>query len=207
MYRATLLFLALSSATHASTSDESDLRGIAATVGASLEAGKMENGGMGLQSRTMTAISLEALPGYRFSRRWLVGLDFDYRFQQQQASLANAGGTNLAGKGWLLGIGAQYHWNPKWAVQAGFDFLGKYSFDRQTANQQDNHLGAPLWLRAKAQRLIADSWSLDAVANYGVWKQFTVQGVDHSESTKQWMIGLGVTYHFDGLTRHQDTEN
>ena len=61
------------------------------------------NPNAGLQSRMINALSLEAFPGYRVGR-FLLGLDFDYRFEGQFSSLTTADGTNARGQGWLLSI-------------------------------------------------------------------------------------------------------
>lgn len=173
-------------------------KNMGATLGASYEIGALGNSGMGLRDRTMTAVSLEALLGYRLNAQWLVGLDFNYRMQQQQTSLGDAGGTNLRGQASLLALGAQYRLNEKWAIQGALDLSGTYNFERQTSNAEDDHLEAPLGLRVKAQRFVRDRWSVDGSAVLQTWRTFQVSSVSHSKESNQWMIGAGVTYHFGG---------
>lgn len=175
-------------------------KGFAGTLGGSLEIGSLDSKGMELQDRTMTAISLEALLGYKLHSQWILGLDLNYRFQQQQTKAADSGSTNLAGKAWLVGLGAQYLANESWAFQGAIDFLGRYDFDKQTSDAQDGHLEKPLSLRLKAQYFIKPYWSIDASINYITWSTFHVGGEDLSENSKQWMVGTGITYHF-GWTR------
>lgn len=177
------------------------LKKFGGTLGVSTEVGRLGNSGMDLQDRTLTAFSLEGLAGYRYNSQWLFGLDLNYRIQPQMTSVSDAGGTNLKGKGWLLGLGAQYRINELWAVQGAVDFTGKYEFDKQTAAGQDDHLHAPLTLRLKAQYFFLPRWTADASANYIRWSKFHVSGADHSEASSQWMVGVGITYHFgSGVT-------
>lgn len=171
-------------------------RGFAGTLGGSFEYGRLGDSGMGLSDRSMNSLSLEALPGYRFNSKWLLGVDFNYRLQSQITSLSDTGGTNLKGKGWLFGLGAQYRINESWVIQAAVDLLGRYNFDQQTAASEDDHLASPLSLRVKGQYFFRECWSVDASANYIRWADFHVAGVDHSEPASQWMIGAGITYHF-----------
>ena len=191
-----IAFAVLSPAAYAS--DSVIRKNLGATLGASYEIGALGNKGMALRDRTMTAVSFEALLGYRWNTTWLVGLDFNYRMQQQQTSLGDAGGTNLRGQGFLLALGAQYRLNEKWAIQGALDLLGTYNFERPTSNAEDDHLEAPQGLRVKAQRFVRDQWSVDASAGLHTWRTFQVSSVSHSKESNQWMIGAGVTYHFDG---------
>lgn len=166
------------------------------TLGAAVEVGRLGNSGMSLDDRTLSSISLEALGGYRYDSKWLFGLDLNYRIQQQLTSTSDAGGTNMKGKGWLLGLGVQYRFNELWALQGAVDFLGQYNFDKQTAGGEDDHVHAPLSLRLKGQYFFLPRWTMDASASYIRWSKFHVAGVDHSETSMQWMIGAGLTYHF-----------
>ena len=177
-------------------------RGIGGTLGASYEYGRLKDTGMNLIERGMTAQSLEALLGYRFDERWLLGVDFDYRFQQQQTPLRDAGNTNLAGRGYLLGVGGQYRFSPYWALQLAIDVMGRYDFDKNTANDLDDHLHAPLGARAKLQYFLGRRLSVDAAAGYQEWAKFHVGGRDRDETAKQWMVGLGLTYHFGFGDQH-----
>lgn len=171
-----------------------------ATLGGSWEYGQLSgDDAHGHKARSMTAWSFEALPGYRLNPKWLVGLDLNYRIQQQQTGISDAGGTNLKGKGWLLGLGAQYRLNPKWALQGAIDFLGNYTFDKQTAAAQDDHLEQPLSLRLKAQYFFREKWTGDISVNCIRWSKFEVTGSSHDEFASQWMIGAGITYHFGGF--------
>ena len=146
------------------------------TIGASWSIGKLNNNGMGLNSRTMDAFSLEALPGYRLDN-WFVGPDFDYRWQGQITSLDGAGGTNLRGHGWLLGVGAGYRLDEQFSLQAAFNFLGKYSFRNQTSTIEDDHLSSPLGLRVKGQYMISRyPFSVDLDLQFQRWGEFNRYG-------------------------------
>lgn len=176
-----------------------------ATLGFSYEYGQLGNNGMALEDRTMTAISLEALAGYKITPNWLLGLDLNYRFQNQLDSLSDAGGTNLRGNSWLLGLGTQYRINNHWAIQGAVDFIGRYNFDNKTYNSDDAHLAKPLSLRIKGQYFIREHWSIDASANYITWSEFKHGSQEESESSNQWMLGAGFTYHFGGNDRGSPT--
>ncbi len=59
----------------------------------------MENSNAGLDTRTMTALSLlSAVPLYKISDKYKLGLNTNIRLQQQQTKAADVGNTNLAGK-------------------------------------------------------------------------------------------------------------
>lgn len=168
-----------------------------ANLGLSYEYGQLGDSGMELKDRAMTALSVEGLLGYRISSQKLIlGVDFNYRIQNQQAALVNTDGTNLKGKGWLVGLGANYRLSQSWALQAAIDLFGEYTFDKQTLTSEDDHLAEPLSLRFKTQYFCGDHWSIDASFNYLRWRNFHVGGQDHDEPAHQGMAGLGLTYHF-----------
>ena len=200
--RSTLLLSGALFCTSTSASDTFNLSKFAGTFGASYEAGQLGNSGMGLSDRTMTSVSFEALTGWRINKKLFVGLDFNYRLQQQQTSLSSTDGTNLAGKGVLIGLGANYNMNPRFSLQGAVDLYGKYNFDKQTSHGQDDHLKSPLSLRMKAQYFAFNELplSLDASVSYIRWGNFHVEGVDHSKVTTQYMLGVGITYHFGNTT-------
>ena len=168
-----------------------------ATIGADYDFGTLGNSAIDVPSRTMNALSVEGLVGYRFGRV-LIGPDFDYRFEGQLSSLGAGNGTNLKGKGWLLGLGGKYDINPSWSVQAAIDFLGKYTFDKQTSSSEDDHLEQPIVIRAKGQYFafqdIPLSFDLDLqYVSYGKWH---VTSADYTSSTNGFLVGAGVTWHF-----------
>lgn len=174
-----------------------------ATFGASYEYGELGDSGMGLQNRSMSAEAFEFLPGYRVNAKWLVGLDFSYRVQQQLSSLSAGGGTNLAGRGYVVGLGAKYDFSPKWSLQGAIGFLGRYDFDRKTDQQQDDHLNSPIGFRMKGQYFFREGLplSVDGIVDYQSWGKFHVAGTDLSNPASQWMIGVGLTYHFGSSER------
>lgn len=166
------------------------------TAGLFTEIGQIGNSGMDLKNRTMTAISFDGLVGSDYIDQWIIGLDLNYRLQQQQTQLSDAGYTNLAGKSWLIGLGALYKWNSDWAFQGGLDLLGKYTFDKQTSGGQDDHLENPVALKFKAEYFLQPHLTLDFGAGYYNWATFQYGSTQRSENTNQWTIGTGLTYHF-----------
>ncbi len=173
---------------------------IGATFGASYEYGQLGDSGMGLQNRSMNAQVFELLLGYRPNPEWLIGVEATYRIQHQLSSLDSSGGTNLAGKGYWIGLGAKRNLSPNWSLQGAVGLTGRYDFDRQTDQQQDDHLHSPVSLRFKGQYFFRQDWplSVDSILDYQTWSKFHVSGVDHSQPAQQWMIGIGLTYHFGG---------
>lgn len=187
----------------ADTANESRSGWFGMTLGADYTYGQIGNDDRGIVDRDMTAFGLKALPGVRLGNSWLVGLDLNYVFQQQQTSLSKAGNVNWAGEGYQLGIGAQFYPNEAWALQAAVDFVGEYDFKRDTAAGQNDNLKEPVSLKAKAQYFFKPGLplSLDAVAGYTMWNTLHVGGVDYSEKSNQWVVGLGLTYHFGRAPR------
>ena len=199
----TLVFLA---ATAYGEDSGSFYKNFGAKLGTSLEYGQLGNSDMDLKDRSMGALSLEALPGFQLSSKWFLGLDFNYRLQQQITTLYYAGDTNLKGKAWQIGLGAQYRFNQKWALQAAIDFLGKYSFDKQTSSNNDDHLESPKSLRLKGQYYFQPNWTADLSANYIQWDKFVVDGESNSDVSTQWMVGVGITYHFGSYHENKSTD-
>jgi OOP family OmpA-OmpF porin len=168
------------------------------TLGGAYEYGQLGDNGMGLQKRSMGAESLEFLPGYKLGSKWLIGPDFEYRFQQQLSKLSDSGGTNLAGRGYLVGVGAKYRFSERWSFQGAIDFLGDYNFDHQTDQAQDDHLGSPISLNLKGQYFFNETLpvSVDGIIDYQNWSNFHVSGSNNRQAANQWMVGVGLTYHF-----------
>lgn len=167
-----------------------------ATLGAGYEIGRAGNSDMDLKDRTMTALKLEGLFGYRLNSQWMLGPNLSYGLHQQQTSSSSVEGTNLAGRSWLLGAGTQYLMNEKWAFQGAIDFLGQYNFDKKTISGKKSHLDTPIGLRLKAQHFINNLWSADIGLNFQSWQKFHEGSSSHNEETTYWSIGLGLTYHF-----------
>ena len=180
-------------------SENSFLNRFGAVIGAGFDLGTMQNNGLQQDARWMDALSAEGLIGYKFGPAML-GADVDYRVVGQLSGLDSAGGTNLAGKGWLFGLGGTLDLSPRWSLQAAVDFLGTYKFDHQTESAEDDHLSSPLVLRIKGQYYPSRNYplSLDAdaqYASYGVWR---VSEKDYSDRTNSFFVGVGVSWHFGG---------
>ena len=175
------------------------------TVGADYEFGRLGNPDRGIADRDMGATSIKALPGWRLGDDWLVGLDLNYTFQRQITSVADAGNTDWAGKGYLAGIGAQYYPSLDWALQLALDFIGEYDFDRDTVAGQNDVLRQPLSLKAKAHYFLGKGIpiSVDAVVGYTSWGALKVGGVEAAQRSNEWIAGLGLTYHFGRSTESE----
>jgi outer membrane protein OmpA-like peptidoglycan-associated protein len=174
------------------------LNAFSGNVGVNAEYSRMGNSGMNLDDRTMSAVMIEALPGYRWDQKWLAGLHVSYKWQQQVTSIADAGGTNLAGTSWTVGAGAQYLYNPKWAFQGTLDFLGRYKFAQKTDVGQEDHLESPINISLKAQYFFPEKapWSLDFGVGYDYWREFYIESTSHSEGTQQLKAFVGISYHW-----------
>lgn len=169
------------------------------SVGGAYEVGMMENNGMGVPPRTMTAGSVQTLLSYEILTNWQVGVDFDFSVIRQLTSINHAGGVNERGNAWLLGVGSRYFLNDQLAIQGAIDFVGRHWFDHPTGASEPDHLASPLGFRVKVQWFafsFLPNLSVDADVRYQRWTIFDVQGTEHSQATTQVFGGLGLTYHF-----------
>lgn len=167
-------------------------------LSASAGIGTMASGGMNVKSRTMNALSIEALPSYRMGK-WLIGPHLDYRVQGQVSSLSDAGGTNLKGSGWLIGLGVRHDFDDKFFVQGAIDFLGAYDLSKDTAAGEDDNLKAPIGLRAKTGYAFLEripNLTFDADLQLLQYKTIHIGGADRDETFNQLMASVGLTYQF-----------
>lgn len=168
-----------------------------ATVGGSFLLGSLSNSQVGLNSRIMSVSRLESLIGYK-TKTWILGIDFDYRWQDQLTSLENAGGTNLRGSGWLLGIGTRYQIDEKWSIQSSIGFLGRYRFAKQTYASEDAGLGGPLSVGLKAQYFFLEGKPLSADLNLN-WIRYgdlRILSTDYTATSNSFLVGVGLSWHF-----------
>lgn len=174
----------------------------------------MENSEMNLKRRTMSAFSLEALPGYRL-RKWIIGPHLDYRWQGQLTSLNGAGGTNLKGRGYLIGISTRYDFSSRLFAQASMDAFGHYSFSKKTSSLEDDGLRSPLGIRLKSGYALIERFpnlSFDIDLQYLTFKKIHISNVESSAATRQFMASLGMTYQIEfgkkeiGSTRLEDSD-
>lgn len=169
-------------------------------LSASVGIGTMESSDMGSQSksRKMNALSFDVLPSYRIGK-WLFGPHLDYRWLGQMDSLSSAGGTNLKGNGWLVGIGARRDFSDRFFVQGAVNFLGAYDLTKDTAAMEDDRLKSPLGLRVKVGYVFIQSipaLTFDTDLQYLMWKTIHIAGVDKSATFNQLMASVGITWHF-----------
>lgn len=178
-------------------------------AGITYEYGNISNHGMGLSSRSIGSEVVQILPGYRIDPEWLIGIDFQYRFQQQLSSLDSSGGTNLATRGYLLGVGAKYILSNWWSFQATLDFLGAFNFDHQTKFQENDGLRSPIGVSIKGQYYLRQDVpiSIDGTLNYVHWTKFRLENADLSQPTNQWTVGVGITYHLLSNTSSNPPSN
>lgn len=176
-------------------------------LSASVGIGTLKSDDMNLKSRTMNALSLEALPSYRLGK-WLIGPHLDYRWQGQTTSLSDAGGTNLKGTGWLVGVGARHDFNEKFFMQGAIDLLGAYDLTKDTAANEDDNLKNPLGVRVKTGYAFLEripNLTFDADLQYLRFNTIHIAGQDHSATFNQLMISVGVTYQFGFGKSQQQT--
>ncbi len=162
----------------------------------SLGIGTLQSSELNLDSRTMSAVSIEALPSYNFGV-FDLGVHFDYRDQGQVSGLESAGGTNLKGRGLLFGVGARFKLTERLIGQASFDFVGHYDLLRDTASGQDDELRSPLGLRLKGSYLAFkrfDNLTLDMDLQYLQFQKIRISGADKNAATNQIMFSLGISY-------------
>lgn len=158
----------------------------------------MKDSELDLKSRTMNSLSLEALPSYRFGK-WMLGPHLDYRWQGQVSSLDSAGGTNLKGHGYLLGLGARSDFSDRFFAQASVDLFGRYVFYKQTVAGEDDQLKSPFGIRIKSGYALIEkipNLTFDIDLQYLTFKKIQISQVDSGASTVQLMASVGMTYQF-----------
>jgi outer membrane protein OmpA-like peptidoglycan-associated protein len=171
--------------------------------------GSMKDSELNLKSRTMNSLSLEALPSYHFGK-WMLGPHLDYRWQGQITSLDSAGGTNLKGHGYLMGLGMRYDFSDRFFAQASVDFFGQYDFDKQTYASEDDRLKSPLGIRIKSGYALIEkipNLTFDIDLHYLTFKKIEISHVKTNASTSQLMASLGITYQFDKGTSGTPSES
>ncbi len=160
--------------------------------------GSMRDSKLNLKSRTMNSLSLEAFPSYRFEK-WMLGLHFDYRWQSQVSSLASAGGTNLKGHGYLMGLGARSNFSDKFFAQASVDIFGQYVFYKQTLAGEDDRLKSPLGVRIKSGYAFLEktpNLTFDIDLQFLTFRKVEIAQANSDAATIQLMASVGVTYQF-----------
>lgn len=158
----------------------------------------MKDSDLSLKSRTMNSLSLEALPSYRLGK-WMLGLHLDYRWQNQISSLDSAGGTNLKGHGYLVGLGARSDFSDRFFAQASVDLFGQYVFDKPTLAGEDDRLKSPLGIRIKSGYAFIEkipNLTFDIDLQYLTFRKIEISQVNSEAATIQLMASVGVTYQF-----------
>lgn len=158
----------------------------------------MKDSDLSLKSRTMNSLSLEALPSYRLGK-WMLGLHLDYRWQSQISSLDSAGGTNLKGQGYLVGLGARSDFSDRFFAQASVDLFGQYIFDKPTLAGEDDRLKSPLGIRIKSGYAFIEkipNLTFDIDLQYLTFRKIEISQVNSEAATIQLMASVGVTYQF-----------
>jgi outer membrane protein OmpA-like peptidoglycan-associated protein len=176
-------------------------------LSASVGIGSMKDSDMNLKSRTMSALSLEALPSYRLGK-WLLGPHLDYRWQGQMTNLNSAGGTNLKGHGYLMGLGARHDFTHRFFTQASVDFFGQYDFSKQTSAHEDDKLKTPLGVRVKSGYAFIEkipNLTFDIDLQYLTFKKIHISQTESNATTNQWMASVGVTYQFGKNTLEESS--
>lgn len=192
----TLLALIFTDKTHAL-----ELSNFSLPISGSVGIGKMENSDLNLKARTMNAFSIEALPSFNYDN-WQFGVHLDYRWQGQVTSLKEAGGTNLKGHGYLMGLGVRHNFSEKFFIQGSADFLGEYDFSKHTANNDDDKVTSPLGVRLKSGYAIfakIPNLTVDLDLQYLTFKKIHIASEDSSATTTQLMASVGMTYVFEKI--------
>lgn len=186
-------------------SSDSDFSPIGGSIGASYGIATFQNLDMNLPSRTMTALSVEGLVGYRPTRSWTLGADFDYRWMNQLTSLGSAGGTNLRGSGWMAGLGARYRPTERWALQAAIYFVGKLGFSQPAFSGEETGVSGPLGVRLKGQYFVFRDLPLstDLDLSYVHHRTFRIARTDGPAGSTTLAAALGLTWHFGTLAKNE----
>jgi len=181
-----------------SSSTKEEFSPIGGAIGVSYGIGSTESSDMGLPSRAMSALSFEGLLGYRPSRNWTLGVDFDYRITYQRTSIADAGGTNLRGNGWLGGLGARYRPSDRWSLQGALYFLGNHAFRQPAFSGDDTGMSRPLGLRLKGQYFFIRGVPLSADLDLSFVRHFSfrIASTSGDANTNSFIGALGLSWHF-----------
>jgi outer membrane protein OmpA-like peptidoglycan-associated protein len=139
----------------------------------------------------------------------MLGPHLDYRWQSQVSSLDSAGGTNLRGHGYLLGLGARSDFSDRFFAQASVDLFGQYVFDKQTVAGEDDQLKSPLGIRIKSGYAFIEkipNLTFDIDLQYLTFRKIQISQVDSGASTVQLMASVGMTYQFGKGTSSPSSE-
>jgi outer membrane protein OmpA-like peptidoglycan-associated protein len=157
----------------------------------------------------MNSLSLEALPSFRLGK-WMLGPHLDYRWQRQVSSLDSAGGTNLKGHGYLVGLGSRSDFSDRFFAQASVDLFGQYVFDKPTLAGEDDRLKSPLGVRVKSGYAFIEktpNLTFDIDLQYLTFRKIEISQVNSEAATIQLMASVGITYQFGKDTSSSSSES
>lgn len=167
-------------------------------IGGDLGLGRMGNENKDLDQRTMSAFSVNALPGYQLNSNWILGLNLNYRIQRQQTAPGSVDNSNLSGKAYTFGPAAVYQLNERWGVQAALHILGDFTFDKKTVGNEDSSLSSPIGVDLKTQYYARkdSKWSYDAGLNFTQWNKYDDGNSETTSTFSNWIVSVGITYHW-----------
>lgn len=163
-------------------------------AGSHLGIGRMGNESLTLANRTMSVIDFQFMPGYTIGA-FMPGLLLDYRFVGQMTDSVNAGGSDLAGKSFIIGLGTTFL-TGDWKILFSYDLRSRHSLS--TNDSSGNHTtykGSGFHLLGGYQ--LAKNWFFDGEF---VQSSYNTSAVGESESdissnkVKQWNLSFGVSY-------------
>ena len=167
-------------------------------VSASLTVGSLKNTDYFLRTRTLNALSLEALPNYPLGNI-RVGPHFEYSYQSQLRNVTSILETNLKGHVLTAGLGARSWLTNRIYAQIAIDIAGKYYLGQATevgnrAYFKDLLAGYRLKLGYRFLNRVT-RLTADFDASYLRFRKVENLVTEFSQ-TKQFMAGIGFTYRF-----------
>lgn len=196
LFNLLLVFTTLISAAYAQAEP---LRQWNGRLGASWGIGKMGAGNSTVEKRTMNTIAIDAMPSFRFSRI-AAGLDFSYRFVNQNTRAGEVADTNLRGKSWLLGPAATYFLSDQLSLTATLELLGDQKLALPTSTGYQFKYRKPLGFKLGGDYRLPGKLPLFAGASFD-WVKYRGNEVNGAQadldpSVKHWNLALSIAYVF-----------
>lgn len=150
----------------------------------------------GMASRSMGALDIRALPGWRIGPL-LVGAMAQYNIVEQLTDPTTVANINLRGSGYLLGAGVGLSFGPI-HLQGSYELYGKYTLGNVTAAGTSTTYSKPAGYTAILGWSIFPKVSMDAVYGTHTYGTSTINGVDTDVSANKLMethYGVGLSIH------------
>ena len=171
--------------------------GFGLNAGAGVGMGKMGNESDSIQSRTMNALTMYAMPGYSILG-FMVGPLLEYRMVGQTTSETDVGNTNMRGSGYTAGIAVSYNFL-LFHFLAGYDFMGQYKLANSTSSGQESIYLSPAGFRLMFGYTVFPMFSADVFYVDHKYSKSSLGGTEvdiSADKLKDTRYGVGLSFHF-----------